>query len=135
MPTPHPTPAPRTIWLSLLADVVLVILFAAIGRASHDEGILGENGLGLLQTSWPFVVSLLIGWAAMRLWRFPTAILNAGISVWLYTVIGGMLLRGVSGQGVQMAFAIVTAIVLGLFLVGWRIVVALLARRRPRTDP
>ena len=48
----------------------------------------------------------------------------------LYTVIGGMLLRAISGQGVQTAFVIVALIVLAVFLVGWRAVVALIIRRR-----
>lgn len=70
----------------------------------------------------------------MRLWRIPLAILGAGVAVWLYTVIGGMLLRAISGQGVQTAFVIVASIVLAVFLVGWRVVVALILRRRsPRS--
>lgn len=127
--TPAP-PSPRTVALALAVDVVLVVVFAAIGRASHGEEVIGTDGLGLAETTWPFLVALLIGWLTMRLWRFPLAILNAGIAVWLYTVIGGMLLRAVSGQGVQTAFVIVASIVLAVFLVGWRAVCALILRRR-----
>ena len=43
---------------------------------------------------------------------------------------GGMILRALSGQGVQVAFVIVAASVLLLLLVGWRLVAALVARRR-----
>ena len=121
-------PAPRTVAIALAVDVVLVVVFAAIGRASHGEEVIGPDGLGLAQTTWPFLVALLVGWLTMRLWRFP--ILNAGVAVWLYTVIGGMLLRAISGQGVQTAFVIVASIVLAVFLVGWRAVVALIIRRR-----
>ncbi|WP_300590540.1 DUF3054 domain-containing protein [Microbacterium sp.] len=127
-------PAPRTVAIALATDVVLVVIFAAIGRASHSEEVIGPDGLGLAQTTWPFLVALLVGWLTMRLWRFPLAILNAGVAVWLYTVIGGMLLRAISGQGVQTAFVIVASIVLALFLVGWRGVIALILRRRaPRS--
>ncbi|MBD3752309.1 MAG: HAD-IIIA family hydrolase [Micrococcales bacterium] len=42
----------------------------------------------------------------------------------------GMLLRAISGQGVQTAFVIVASIVLAVFFVGWRGVVALILRRR-----
>ena len=120
-------PAPRTVAIALAVDVVLVVVFAAIGRASHGEEVIGPDGLGLAQTTWPFLVALLVGWLTMRLWRFPLAILNAGVAVWLYTVIGGMLLRAISGQT---AFVIVASIVLAVFLVGWRAVVALIIRRR-----
>ncbi|WP_341579874.1 DUF3054 domain-containing protein [Microbacterium schleiferi] len=128
-PSPVP-PAPRIVAIALATDVVLVVIFAAIGRASHGEEVIGPDGLGLAQTTWPFVVALLVGWLTMRLWRFPLAILNAGVAVWLYTVIGGMLLRAISGQGVQTAFVIVASIVLAVFFVGWRGVVALILRRR-----
>ena len=43
-----------------------------------------------------------------------------------------MLLRAISGQGVQTAFVIVASIVLALFLVGWRVVVALITSIRAR---
>lgn len=132
----HPTapgdpPTRRMVLLALLVDVVLVVAFAAIGRASHGEDVLGPDGLGLAQTTWPFLVSLLAGWLAMRLWRFPLAIVAAGVSVWLYTLIGGMLLRAISGQGVEVAFVIVAAIVLAI-LVGWRVIAALVRAGRVR---
>ncbi len=118
-------PAPRTVAIALVVDIAFVVIFAAIGRASHGEEVVGPDGLGLAQTTWPFLVALLVGWLTMRLWRFPLSILNAGVAVWLYTVIGGM-----SGQGVQTAFVIVASIVLAVFLVGWRVVVSLILRRR-----
>ena len=127
-------PAPRTVAIALVVDIAFVVIFAAIGRASHGEEVVGPDGLGLAQTTWPFLVALLVGWLTMRLWRFPLSILNAGVAVWLYTVIGGMLLRAISGQGVQTAFVIVASIVLAVFLVGWRVVVSLILRRRsPRS--
>jgi hypothetical protein len=128
-------PAPRTVAIALATDVVLVVIFAAIGRASHSEEVIGPDGLGLAQTTWPFLVALLVGWLTMRLWRFPLAILNAGVAVWLYTVIGGMLLRAISGQGVQTAFVIVASIVLAVFLVGWRAIAAIIRRRASRSAP
>lgn len=136
-PAPQPTapsdpPLPRTIWIALAVDVILVVVFAAVGRASHGEEVLGPDGLGLAQTAWPFVVSLLVGWLTMRLWRFPLAILNAGVALWLYTLIGGMLLRAFSGQGVEIAFIIVAGIVLAVFLVGWRVIAALIRAGRVR---
>jgi len=40
------------------------------------------------------------------------------------------LLRVVSGQGTEPAFIAVSAALLGLFLLGWRLIVALLRRAR-----
>lgn len=127
-PAGTPTVASRALLVSALLDVVLVVVFAAIGRASHAEDVLG----GLATTAWPFVVALALGWLLARAWRAPDAPVRTGLPVWAVTVAGGMLLRGASGQGVQVAFVVVAAIVLLLFLVGRRALAALVRRlRRP----
>ncbi len=116
------------------ADAVAVIVFAAIGRASHDEGVLGPGGSGLLQTSWPFVVALVAGWLVTLGWRHPLAPLRTGLGVWAVTVVGGMLLRALSGQGTAPAFIVVAAVTLFVLLVGWRVVVTLVGRGRSRRE-
>jgi hypothetical protein len=127
-PTARTTPSPRSAVVALAIDAALVVVFAAIGRASHAEDL-----AGLATTAWPFLLALLIGWAASRAWRDPRAPLRTGLPVWIVTVSGGMLLRAVSGQGVQVAFIVVAASVLLILLVGWRLVGALIPRiRRPR---
>ncbi len=113
-----------------------MVVFAATGRASHAENVLA----GLWQTSWPFIAALAIGWAVTLAWRAPLAPLRTGLGVWAVTVAGGMLLRGASGQGVQLAFVVVAASVLLAMLVGWRSVAALArlvagAVRRRREGP
>ncbi|MCM3500318.1 DUF3054 domain-containing protein [Microbacterium sp. P26] len=116
--------------LALFLDVVLVVVFAAIGRATHDGDVLGPFGSGLATTAWPFVAALLIGWAVTRAWRRPTAVVRAGLPVWAITVALGMVLRALSGQGVAVAFIIVATITLAVFLVGWRGIARLATRRR-----
>ncbi len=118
----------KPVVLSFLLDALLVVIFAAVGRASHSENVLA----GLWNTSWTFLLALVAGWGVARAWRGPAAPIRAGLPVWGTTVAGGMLLRGVSGQGVQMAFVIVAAIVLLLMLVGWRVIAALIGRRARR---
>jgi hypothetical protein len=120
----------RSILVALTLDVLSVVVFAALGRATHDGDVLGPAGAGLAETSWPFLGSLALGWAVSLAWRRPFAPVRVGIPVWIVTVVGGMLLRAVSGQGTQLAFVIVATIVLGAFLVGWRIVAAIGSRRR-----
>ncbi len=124
----RPAASARAVVVSAVCDVVLVVVFAAIGRASHGEDVLG----GLAVTAWPFLVALVLGWFAVRAWRAPDAPVRTGLPVWAVTVAGGMVLRAVSGQGVQVAFVVVAAIVLLLFLVGRRALTRLVVRIRRR---
>lgn len=108
-------------------DVVVVLLFVVIGRASHHDGG-GLPGLG--RTAWPFLAGLAVGEVATRAWRRPAA-LSVGVGVWLSTVAIGMVLRVIAGQGTAVAFIAVALAFLGLFLLGWRLIAA--NRKRVRT--
>lgn len=120
----------RMIVLALLLDIVLVVGFAALGRASHDSDIFG----GLWRTAWPFLISLGIGWLVTMAWRAPLAPVRTGLGVWAATVVGGMLLRAASGQGTALPFIIVATTTMLLLLVGWRLIAALIVRLRARRD-
>lgn len=111
-------------------DLLLVVAFAAIGRASHESGVLGNGGLGLLTTAWPFVVALVLGWLLSLAWRAPLAPLRTGVPVWVVTVAGGMLLRALSGQGTALPFVVVATLALLATLVGWRLAAAFVRRSR-----
>ena len=108
-------------------DVLLVLVFAAVGRASHDEA---NPVVGALVTAWPFLVGTAVGWAVVRVLRkaWPLEV-GPGITVWFATVLIGMVLRQSTGQGTAVSFVLVAALVLALFLVGWRALVTLLGRR------
>lgn len=120
-------PLPRTVATSFLVDLLLVLVFVLIGRRSHDED---SAILGTLTTLWPFAAALAAGWLVALGWRAPHRIVPTGLSIWAVTVVGGVLLRAASGQGVQASFVVVTAIVLGVLLLGRRALVLLVARRR-----
>ncbi|MFS2242921.1 DUF3054 domain-containing protein [Microbacterium sp. OR16] len=111
---------------AIIVDAVFVLVFAAIGRASHDE-----NPLGFLLTAWPFLVALVVGHALAALVparpRRPWS-LGWGLIVWVVTVAGGMVLRLATGDTAETPFIIVAALVLAAMLLGWRLI-ALLARR------
>jgi len=131
---PTATPAPArpsagSIVLAAVLDAGLVLVFVLIGRASHNEGLLGT-----LQTWWPFLGGLAIGWVLMRAWRSPQRIVWTGIGLWVATVAGGLLLRVASGQGVQLSFAIVTAVTVAVFLIGWRALALLVRKLSTPTD-
>lgn len=114
--------------LPFVADALLVVVFCAIGRRSHDEAVLA----GLLRTLWPFAAGLAAGWvvaaalgsrASDGAARFDaTALWPTGVVVWACTLAGGMLLRVVSGQGTAVSFVLVAGVVLAVFLLGWRAV-------------
>lgn len=126
MSTPS-SAGPRRPVPAFLTDVLLVVLFAVIGRASHHEDL---SPAGVAVTSWPFLAGLVVGWLATLGWRAPVAPVRTGLGLWGATLVVGMLLRAASGQGVVVAFVVVAAIVLLVFLVGWRTLFSLFSRRR-----
>jgi FtsH-binding integral membrane protein len=103
-------------------DCGCVLAFVIIGRASHAHG---ESVAGIASTAWPFLVGLAGGWAAARGWRRPVRVVPAGVGAWLGTVVLGMVLRVVAGQGTAVAFVVVALVFLGLFLLGWRVLARL----------
>jgi Protein of unknown function (DUF3054) len=111
--------------VAVLLDVCCVLAFVAIGRASHHDG---DSLAGLAAVAWPFLAGLAAGLAATRAWRRPAAVVPAGLGAWLGSVAVGMLLRVVAGQGTAPAFIGVALAFLGLFLLGWRAVAAILLR-------
>jgi peptidoglycan/LPS O-acetylase OafA/YrhL len=108
-----------------LADIVGVLLFCAIGRRSHAEGL---TVAGVAETAWPFLVGAAVGWLLSRAWRRPTAVVPTGVAVWVCTVAVGMLLRKATSAGVAFSFVIVASAATAVLLLGWRVLVASLQR-------
>ncbi len=104
---------------ALTYDIVLVFLFAAIGRVSHGEDL---SRLGA--TAWPFLTATIVG-SLVASWRQGSWWLQ-GLTVWVITVVGGIALRLISGGTAEPTFVLVATAVLALFLIGWR---ALLRKR------
>lgn len=109
-------------------DLFVVLVFAAAGRASHD---LSSGVLGVLQTAWPFLVGLALGWAGalavlapLRRWWVD------GLVVAAATLSVGLLLRWLTGEGTATPFVLVATSVLSAGLLGWRAVEAVLTARR-----
>ncbi len=113
---------------AVIVDALFVLIFAAIGRASHQE-----DPAGFLLTAWPFLVALVIGHLVAALLpgrpRRPWSLMWGAV-VWVVTVAGGMLVRVAAGDTAEVPFIIVATIVLGVFLVGWRAAAALVRRLR-----
>jgi hypothetical protein len=109
-------------------DTFAVVLFVAIGRREHER----DSAIaGLLYTVAPFLIALAIAWLVLRAWRHPTTVWPTGVGIWAIVVAAGMLLRHVVfDDSTATAFVIVATLFLGLFIVGWRLVLAAIDRRR-----
>lgn len=107
------------------ADVVCVVLFCAIGRRTHAEGL---TVIGTAETAWPFLTGTSLGWLLSRGWHRPAALAPTGMVVWICTVAVGMLLRRLTSQGTAVSFIVVATLTTAVLLLGWRALVA----ARPR---
>lgn len=109
----------RGIAAAAIADTALILVFAAVGRDAHQRG---DVVAGVLLTAWPFLGGAALGWLAAKAWRNPVSVRRTGLAVWLGALVGGMVLRLLTGQTVVLPFIIVALLSLGLLLVGWRLV-------------
>ena len=114
---------------AVVLDAALIVVFVLVGRASHGEDLAPS---AVLATAWPFLAGGLVGWIVARAWRSPSRLVPTGLLVWGVTLVVGVVLRALSGEGVVVPFVVTTAIILAVLLLGWRAVSALVVRRRAR---
>jgi hypothetical protein len=115
----------RRALIALVADIVCVIVFATIGRRSHAEGL---TVAGIAQTALPFLAGTAVGWLLIGGWRRPFTVIPTGVTVWVCTVVGGMLLRKATSAGVSTSFVVVASVSTAVLLLGWRSAAALFRR-------
>ncbi|MET0326864.1 MAG: DUF3054 domain-containing protein [Ilumatobacteraceae bacterium] len=125
MSTVRGTP-PRLVAVAL--DAAAVLLFVVAGRGSHDEG----GGIGVVfEIAAPFLIGVAAAWLLSPNVRARPWSIRAGVDVWFTAVIVGMLLRRfVWDRGTALSFVVVTTIVLGILVVGWRAIWSITGRRR-----
>lgn len=104
-------------------DLVCVLVFVAVGIRAHAEAD------ALLAVAAPFLIALAIGWIAAIPLHDPRS-LKAGVVIWLVTLVGGMILRHVFGEGTAAAFIVVAATFLAATMLGWRAIFAWVVKRR-----
>ena len=102
--------------LAFAADVVAVVVFAAVGRMSHARP---DDLVGLLGTAAPFLVGLVVAWVLPAVRANPQG-MRAGLVVWAGTVVLGLALRAGFTGSLPWTFALVTVISLGVLMLGWR---------------
>jgi len=107
----------RSVRIAAVIDVVAIIAFVVIGRKNHDEG---SALSGVVKVAAPFLIALALGWAAARAWTSPMAV-GTGITIWLVTIIAGLVLRKFAFDGgTAVPFIIVASLFNLATLVGWR---------------
>lgn len=127
MPATSPSRLVRHMVIALLADIICVIVFCAIGRRSHAEGL---TLAGIAGTAWPFLAGGAVGWLLIGPRRRPFTVIPTGMVVWICTVVVGMLLRKLTSAGVATSFVAVASLSTAVLLLGWRSAVALAGRDR-----
>ncbi|MDO5494490.1 MAG: DUF3054 domain-containing protein [bacterium] len=115
---------------AILTDLALVTLFVVIGRIQHEESLaIGDLARGAL----PFWAGLLIGHVILRLTgKDPRSLAWGGflvVATWALGHAGRLMLT----QGSDPAFLAVSAAVLTLFLMGWRLGLRAVGRRLQRS--
>lgn len=114
-------------WL-LLLDAALIVIFAMIGISSHDGAL---DAASVARVAIPFLVPYFVLSLALKPRRFIHNIFPIGIVLWIATVILGPVLRAALFQDTSaLAFVLVTAGVLALFLIGRRIISTLITRKQ-----
>ncbi|GAA2014459.1 DUF3054 domain-containing protein [Brevibacterium samyangense] len=116
-------------FLALVIDLVLVVLFTVVGHYTHAHSLDLE---GIVSTAWPFVTALVAAWILAAVWDRPLSPLKTGTAVWAITVLLGMVIRAVTGEGTAGAFIVVAASLNLLTLVGWRVIASATTRRGSR---
>jgi hypothetical protein len=108
----------------------VVLLFAVVGRASHDEGL---TLAGVARTAWPFLAGTAAGLGLAAFAHDDPRSTRAGIRVWLLTVVVGLLLRRLTDAGTAPSFVVVATVVLGALFLGWRLTARVRRWTRPIT--
>lgn len=109
-------------WWWVAADVVAIGAFVVLGGRTH-----GGTAAHLLGVAVPYLVGWFAAAFAFRLDRRPLAVTKA-LLVWPFGVALGLTLRTVFTGALTRPLVLVSLGVLGLLLVGWRLVAAAVAR-------
>ena len=107
-------------------DAISFLVFAAIGRGSHQEA-LGITALGSVAgTAWPFLVAwyvlaIPLGALDPALARQPRSLLVTTGKVWLLAWPCALVIRAIAlRRGIPLSFALVVLVSNAVMLLGWR---------------
>lgn len=113
----------------ILADAVAIVAFVVLGGRTH-----GGSVLHLVGVAAPYLLGWFAAAVAFRLDRDPLSVTKA-LLAWPFGVALGLALRTLVVGALTRPLLLVSFAVLGVLLVGWRLVAAGVARAsRPRDD-
>lgn len=127
--------SPRVIAAAIIVDAVAIIAFATAGRITHGE--VATPG-GVLETAWPFLLGLAAGWfTVLRALESAdvTKLFPAGVAVWAWTMVGGIVLRLLTATAIPWPFVLTAAIITAALLLGWRLIARIFIRLRGGRAP
>jgi hypothetical protein len=121
----------RNLWILLLGDLFVFLLFAYVGKSSHQMEI---TLLSIIETAAPFI----LGWFVVGYFTGifkPAAYASLGQAIikvaltWLVAGPIGLVLRAILFQeGFDFTFVIVTMISIAIFMLVWRTIYTLSGR-------
>lgn len=106
--------------VAFLLDVLLVALFAYLGRLSHDLEI---SAAGIFETGWPFLIGLVVSRVIPVVNKKPMAVYPSGVIVYASAFIVGMGIRVIYTANFSLPFTLVACGMLAVLLVGYRTVI------------
>lgn len=109
----------------MAVDLLFVLIFAAVGRASHGLGV-----LGILSTAWPFLLACIAAWIVVAAIGDQGYGLRAPLIVTLVTWLGGIAIRLLTGDSAEGGFVAVAGLFLATCFFGWRLIRWLVWGRR-----
>ena len=68
----------------LIVDLLLVGVFAVVGRLSHYGSL---TLAGWWETAWPFLAGTLLAWVLLRLLHRPGGLVTSGVVVWVVALV------------------------------------------------
>lgn len=117
----------REDWPAIGLDILLLVVFAWIGRNNHDASLTpGE----IAWTALPFAAGALITHLVLFYRGANVRSLPSGLIIFLGTWVLGVILRWITGGGIPWDFILVAGAFLALFLLGWRVILWIILRLR-----
>jgi hypothetical protein len=120
-----------------VGDILALAVFIAAGQQEHSTGLAIGNALGFLEALAPFLIGWTIAAIIGGLYTrdavlTPRRAVSWTLPAWVLTVIIGTGLRATPlfTGGAAPTFIVVTLVVGGTLLVGWRALAAAVTNRR-----
>ncbi|MDY6050329.1 MAG: DUF3054 domain-containing protein [Corynebacterium sp.] len=115
-----------------LADVASMMAFALLARIAHNSEELPLNFVGWLDTLWPFLTGLLLGWLITLAAKWnQVKVAPAGVTIWILAAAVGLGIWGARHGAVpHWSFILVASSMSALLLLGWRGIAAAVGKRK-----